>query len=138
MDIGVLECVRIDTQLFDAVAHQAQRSLNRFFHHITNQPGQRDVSLPWVARGFNVQDLAADESISEARHDAGDVGLFRRHETDKVKVFGPQKAQSFARRPNGHTTADTAGSAYTKRSDIKVAIRGANHARAERSAELVQ
>src|SRR5215472_9705263 len=67
--------IRLSTDLAISAAHQAERCLNRFFHHVPDLSGKRDVSLAWITGRFDVQYLATLRCVSESRDHARFAGL---------------------------------------------------------------
>ena len=77
----------LDAQLTVPAAKETERGLHRFFHHVSDLPGKRDIPFARITRRFDVQYFAAGRCVSQSGDHAGFTGL----ELCFANVFGRAK-----------------------------------------------
>src|SRR6185503_1862720 len=103
MDIGLFEGVGRDAEFADAAFDEAQGGLGAFFHDVADLAGEEDAAFPRITQRFDVKDLTAGRSPSQARDDSGFAGLefgfayvFRRAEEPLHHFLGDLEFASLA------------------------------------------
>ena len=74
----------LDAQLPVPAAKETERGLHRFFHHVPDLPGKRDIPFARITRRLDVQYFAAARRVSQSGDHAGFTGL----ELCFANVFG--------------------------------------------------
>ena len=87
VDVHLSKIFRIHTQLTVPAAKETERGLHRFFHHVPDLPGKRDIPFAQITRRFDVQYFAAARRVSQSSDHAGFTGL----ELCFANVFGRAK-----------------------------------------------
>src|SRR3954471_23772108 len=105
VNIGIPESGRIDTQLLDATADQAQCSLGRFLHYIADMARQEECALAWVTGCFDMQHFSSRGSVGKPRHHTRSAGF----EPGFANITRRTQDRTYHLRGDGDTLESPAG-----------------------------
>ena len=67
VNVHLSKIVGLDAELAVAAANETERGLHRFFHHVSDLSGKRDIPFARITRRFDVQDFAAGTACKPIR-----------------------------------------------------------------------